>query len=34
VVAAQLRSATIGFSVEEPRDDIAILVLRNDIPPR
>jgi sigma-B regulation protein RsbU (phosphoserine phosphatase) len=30
VVAARLRSATINFSVEEPRDDIAILVLRND----
>jgi serine phosphatase RsbU (regulator of sigma subunit)/anti-sigma regulatory factor (Ser/Thr protein kinase) len=30
VVAARLRAATIGFSVEEPRDDIAILVLRND----
>ncbi|WP_319461883.1 SpoIIE family protein phosphatase [Micromonospora sp. RTP1Z1] len=30
VVAARLRAATIGFSVEAPRDDIAILVLRND----
>ncbi|GIJ79486.1 Serine phosphatase RsbU, regulator of sigma subunit [Micromonospora phaseoli] len=30
VVAARLRAATINFSVEEPRDDIAILVLRND----
>ena len=30
VVAARLRTNTIGFSVEEPRDDIAILVLRND----
>jgi serine phosphatase RsbU (regulator of sigma subunit) len=30
VVAARLRTTTIGFSVEEPRDDIAILVLRND----
>ncbi|GAA2704955.1 SpoIIE family protein phosphatase [Micromonospora olivasterospora] len=30
VVAARLRSAAIGFSVEAPRDDIAILVLRND----
>ncbi|GAA0814202.1 SpoIIE family protein phosphatase [Spirilliplanes yamanashiensis] len=30
VVAARLRAATISFSVEEPRDDIAILVLRND----
>jgi sigma-B regulation protein RsbU (phosphoserine phosphatase) len=30
VMAARLRSITINFSVEEPRDDIAILVLRND----
>jgi sigma-B regulation protein RsbU (phosphoserine phosphatase) len=30
VVAARLRAAAIGFSVESPRDDIAILVLRND----
>ncbi|GIJ22410.1 hypothetical protein Vlu01_30340 [Micromonospora lutea] len=30
VVAARLRSTAINFSVEEPRDDIAILVLRND----
>mgnify|MGYP001160341297 CR=1 FL=1 len=30
VVAARLRSAVIGFSAESPRDDIAILVLRND----
>ncbi|MBM7491966.1 serine phosphatase RsbU (regulator of sigma subunit)/anti-sigma regulatory factor (Ser/Thr protein kinase) [Micromonospora luteifusca] len=30
VVAARLRSAAINFSVEPPRDDIAILVLRND----
>ncbi len=30
VVAARLRAATIAFSVEEPRDDIAVLVLRND----
>ncbi|MFI6261580.1 SpoIIE family protein phosphatase [Micromonospora sp. NPDC051006] len=30
VVAARLRAAAIGFSVEAPRDDIAILVLRND----
>ncbi|WP_194822754.1 SpoIIE family protein phosphatase [Micromonospora sp. S-DT3-3-22] len=30
VVAARLRSAAINFSVESPRDDIAILVLRND----
>jgi serine phosphatase RsbU (regulator of sigma subunit)/anti-sigma regulatory factor (Ser/Thr protein kinase) len=31
VVAARLRSTAIGFSAESPRDDIAILVLRNDI---
>ncbi len=30
VVAARLRAITIAFSVEEPRDDIAVLVLRND----
>lgn len=30
VVAARLRSTAIGFSAESPRDDIAILVLRND----
>lgn len=30
VVAARLRTTTLGFSVEPPRDDIAILVLRND----
>ena len=30
LMAARLRSTTINFSVEEPRDDIAILVLRND----
>ncbi|MEE6261134.1 SpoIIE family protein phosphatase [Plantactinospora sonchi] len=30
VVAARLRSVVIGFSAESPRDDIAILVLRND----
>jgi serine phosphatase RsbU (regulator of sigma subunit) len=30
VMAARLRSIAINFSVEEPRDDIAILVLRND----
>lgn len=32
VVAARLRSATLGFSAEPPRDDIAILVLRNEAP--
>lgn len=30
VVAARLRATAIGFSVESPRDDIAILVLRNE----
>lgn len=30
VVAARLRAATLGFSAEPPRDDIAILVLRNE----
>ncbi|GAA4565824.1 hypothetical protein GCM10023176_14700 [Micromonospora coerulea] len=30
VVAARLRATAIGFSVEAPRDDIALLVLRND----
>jgi serine phosphatase RsbU (regulator of sigma subunit)/anti-sigma regulatory factor (Ser/Thr protein kinase) len=30
VVAARLRAATLSFSTEAPRDDIAILVLRND----
>jgi serine phosphatase RsbU (regulator of sigma subunit) len=30
VVAARLRSATIAFSPETPRDDIAILTMRND----
>ncbi|PWU47633.1 stage II sporulation protein E [Micromonospora sp. S4605] len=30
VVAARLRATAIGFSGEAPRDDIAILVLRND----
>ncbi|MGC5017257.1 SpoIIE family protein phosphatase [Micromonospora sp. DT47] len=30
VVAARLRATAINFSVEPPRDDIAILVLRND----
>lgn len=31
VVAARLRSVTLGFSPEPPRDDIAILVLRNEL---
>lgn len=30
VVAARLRATAIGFSGESPRDDIAILVLRNE----
>ncbi|MFE9691593.1 SpoIIE family protein phosphatase [Micromonospora sp. NPDC005806] len=30
VIAARLRATAIGFSVEPPRDDIAVLVLRND----
>ncbi|MFV2022654.1 SpoIIE family protein phosphatase [Micromonospora sp. LOL_023] len=30
VVAARLRTATLDFSVEAPRDDIAILVIRNE----
>ncbi|MBF9127647.1 SpoIIE family protein phosphatase [Plantactinospora sp. S1510] len=30
VMAARLRNTAINFSVESPRDDIAILVLRND----
>nr|WP_246277959.1 SpoIIE family protein phosphatase [Phytohabitans rumicis] len=33
VVAARLKTAAIGFSTEAPRDDIAILVLRNDPDP-
>ncbi len=32
VVAARLRAATIAFSPEPPRDDIAVLVLRNETP--
>jgi serine phosphatase RsbU (regulator of sigma subunit)/anti-sigma regulatory factor (Ser/Thr protein kinase) len=30
VIAARLRATTIGFSAEPPRDDIALLVLRNE----
>jgi serine phosphatase RsbU (regulator of sigma subunit) len=30
VVAARLRSTTLGFSTETPRDDIAIFVVRNE----
>ena len=29
VIAARLRSATLNFSIDPPRDDIAILVVRN-----
>jgi phosphoserine phosphatase RsbU/P len=31
LIAARLRSATIGFSSEQPRDDIALLVVRNEL---
>jgi sigma-B regulation protein RsbU (phosphoserine phosphatase) len=31
VVAARLRAATLNFSPETPRDDIAIFTLRNDL---
>jgi len=30
-VAARLRAAALNFSPEAPRDDIAILTLRNDL---
>jgi serine phosphatase RsbU (regulator of sigma subunit) len=30
VMAARLRAATLDFSTDPPRDDIAILVLRNE----
>jgi serine phosphatase RsbU (regulator of sigma subunit) len=33
VIATRLRTTVIGFSVDPPRDDIAILVLRNDFVP-
>jgi serine phosphatase RsbU (regulator of sigma subunit) len=33
IVAARLRAATIAFSPETPRDDIAILTMRNDSRP-
>jgi phosphoserine phosphatase RsbU/P len=33
VIAARLRTTVIGYSTEAPRDDIAILVLRNDFVP-
>jgi serine phosphatase RsbU (regulator of sigma subunit) len=31
VVAARLRAAALGFSAEPPRDDIAVLALRNEL---
>jgi phosphoserine phosphatase RsbU/P len=31
LIAARLRTATIGFSAEQPRDDIAVLVVRNEL---
>jgi phosphoserine phosphatase RsbU/P len=33
VAAARLRAAALGFSAEPPRDDIAILALRNELAP-
>ena len=33
VVAARLRAATLSFSPDDPRDDIAIFALRNDADP-
>jgi hypothetical protein len=30
-VAARVRAAALGFSAEPPRDDIAILALRNEL---
>jgi phosphoserine phosphatase RsbU/P len=30
VVAARLRAATLNYSAEPPRDDIAIFAVRND----
>jgi serine phosphatase RsbU (regulator of sigma subunit) len=32
VVASRLRAATLNFSTETPRDDIAIFTLRNEVP--
>ena len=32
IVAARLRAAAVAFSTRPPRDDIAILAVRNDIP--
>lgn len=34
VIATRLSATVLGFSNEPPRDDIAILVLRNSAPPR
>jgi serine phosphatase RsbU (regulator of sigma subunit) len=31
LITARLRTATIGFSSEQPRDDIALLVVRNEV---
>lgn len=31
LIAARIRTATIGFSAEQPRDDIAVLVVRNEL---
>ena len=31
LIAARLRTVTIGFSAEQPRDDIALLVVRNEL---
>ena len=31
VIATRLRAATMNFSAEPPRDDIALLVVRNDM---
>ena len=31
LIAARIRTATIGFSAEPPRDDIALLVVRNEL---
>lgn len=33
VIAARLRTVTLGFSPDPPRDDIAIMAIRNDIEP-
>lgn len=33
VMASRVRTATLGFSAEQPRDDIAVLVVRNELTP-